>query len=157
MASRKYAVSSTAITNTANATMQSVDATASTRVSLYELLLGCTANSTMTDDNATYRLTRSSGPAGGGNQITPMPLDGTTPASAFGTAPGARNGTYTTKSVAVTPGLTFGLKRRATFRWIAAPGSEIMSTASTSSGVIVDTVAVSVAYGMDMTFLIEEA
>ena len=105
-------------------------ATPTHRASIYDILVGSVA--TPADQAAKFYLGRSTAVGTEGAGFTPNNLDPAGPAGecdagvgVFGAEP-----TYTANKQL----LVFSLNQRATFRWVAAPGSEIMLTATVSNG-----------------------
>ena len=99
------------------------------RAFLYELIIGCAAAPGDTATNFVLGRTTALGTEGSG--YTPVMLDPANPAAGwdFGVAHSAEP-TYTAASFM----LAIDLNQRATFRWIAAPGSEIVAPATQNNG-----------------------
>jgi hypothetical protein len=99
------------------------------RPSVYDVLVGTTGTPV---DNALEFFLQNHSADGTGDALTPTPLDYGDPA-AGGTYLGNHSvePTYTAGEIM----LKFGLNQRATFRWVASPGSEIVLPASATAGV----------------------
>ena len=98
------------------------------RAKLYDLIFG--SGATPSDNNFVVQLQRST-TAATGTGVTPEPLD---PADAAAVT--VMNSAVTvdgTKTSGKIP-LSFALNQRATFRWVAAPGSEIVIPATANNG-----------------------
>lgn len=132
MPGRAYsaAVSGSAGTTKTFGTLGSI---ATTRGWVYDLLVG--SDATPADLAGNFQLARFTA-SGTGTSVTPLALDGANPAALM-----VASGTHTvepTYAAAAAPALLmFGLNQRATFRWVAAPGGEIVvpAVAAAVSGV----------------------
>lgn len=127
--SRKYVIQDDqAMTATPGDSVLSLVGTTTVRPKIFDLIVGTTGTA---DDNAIeYRLANHSAD-GTGDALTPTPLDSGDPAAA-GAYLGNHSGepTYTAGEIL----LLIGLHQRATFRWCAVPGSEIVLPASATAG-----------------------
>lgn len=122
---------------------------ATIRCKLYDMILGSDAGPA---DNANqYELARSTSVGSGGSALTEAPLD---PLTVAATA-SALGGTFSAGPTEGNVLLEFGLNQRATFRWVAAPGSELISAATANNGLMLSTRGSS-AYAISATFLWEE-
>lgn len=148
---RNYSVSANA-TNTQSSTLPLVGITGSTTVRpcIYEFTFG---SSGAPADNAASFIFQRATTAGTSTAFTPIALDPADPAST--TSSGF---TYT-----VGPTLTansilyeFGLNQRATFRWIAAPGSELKVPATAANGIMCLNPAVSATWTAQFVLLFAE-
>jgi hypothetical protein len=102
------------------------------RVKLYDLIFGSEAAPA---DNVFKVLVKRTTTANTGTSVTPRPLD---PADAAAVTLALENlSAEGTSSDEVTP--AFPLNQRATFRWVAAPGSEIVVPATANNGLVVST------------------
>ncbi len=139
-------------TNTASTTILGVDAgTTARRIKVYDLLMG--SDATPADNAAEYNLQRYT-VDGTSTAVTPVALDPADPA-ALAEAGEAHSvePTYTANAVL----LNWSQNQRATFRWVAAPGSEMVIPATTDSGVGILSVTVAgSAVNMTATILFEE-
>lgn len=107
---------------------------AAIRVKLYDLVLG--SDAAPADVAGEFVVDRTTGVGTGGTALTENPLD---PLTVAATA-AAVGGTFTTAPVDTANSnlLMIPLNQRATFRWVAAPGSELISTASASNGLMLN-------------------
>lgn len=109
------------------------DATRPRRFKLYELNIGSEASPA--DNNFLWRVQRCTA-AGTSTGVTPFPLD---PADAATEMDAGENHTveptYTSSAIL----LHLPLNQRATFRWVAAPGGELVAPATASNGLGVQT------------------
>jgi len=138
----KYAVSllTTAIGTGITVGTIRADATTPRRQKWYDIMFG--SESTAGDAQIRWTVTRLSAAGAGtaGNNPTPQPLD---PADAAALADchsdfTAEPTTYDAVSV-----LSIGLNQRASFRWVAAPGGEIVTAATASIGAGIRTPVIS--------------
>ncbi len=126
---------SAAMTRTASTTASLGTITSSAtvrRVKIFDMTLGSQASPA--DNVFQYVMTRCTN-AGTNSAVTPAPLD---PADAAAlTVVGQLN---TVEPTGNTPAVfTLELNQRATFRWVAAPGAEIVTPATSGSGVGIQT------------------
>lgn len=139
MAFKRFSTTGAAAASASAATagIVKVEATAATRVNIYEWDFGTGAGTAPVDQNYLIRLKRQS-TAGTWTAVTPSPLD---PADAAAVAVGGQ-----TSTVAGTAGVTLmsvGVNARAGFRWVAIPDGEFVVPATASNGVIMEYAAVS--------------
>lgn len=113
------------------------DATRPRRIRLYDVTFGSEA--TPADAAILWTFQRCSA-AGTSTGVTPVNLD---PASSATEADAGENHTIEPTYTASTIFLNFPLNQRATFRWVAAPGGEIVmpATASNGFGIQTDTIS----------------
>jgi hypothetical protein len=113
------------------------DATRPRRLKIYDLMLGSEATPA---DAALLWLLQRCTTAGTVTGVTPQPLD---PADAATESDAGENAsaepTYTANAVQ----LAIALNQRATFRWVAQPGGEIVTPATASNGVGIQTPTIS--------------
>lgn len=99
------------------------------RAKIYDIMFGSQA--TPADNAFLWQLQRQT-TVGTASAFTPLPLD---PADAAATTVCEQaytvNGTLTANAIV----LTVPLNQRASFRWVAAPGSELMVPATASNGI----------------------
>jgi len=129
---RKYGVDwSLNAPNSASAPVITLTPTAAVRPTVYDILVG--SHATPADNAAEFTLYRfTTAPTGAaGTAITPAPLDSGDPASLTTAGQGSYATTQPTLGAAV---LQWAQNQRATFRWVAAPTSEIVSAAGTANG-----------------------
>ena len=107
---------------------------ASVRVKIYDVILG--SDATPADVAGEFVIDRTTDAGTGGTALTENALDPLTVA-ATGAAVG---GTFSTPptDTANSNLLMIALNQRATFRWVAAPGSELISTATASNGLMLN-------------------
>lgn len=105
--------------------------TAPRRGKIYDLLIG--TNGTPADNAVEFdisRITTISTAVAAGTLITPQPLD---PADAAATSVVTANSTGS-PTVSIQNILYVGINQRASYRWVAAPGSELVWPATSSNG-----------------------
>lgn len=130
----KYAVelNRTASTSASLGTI-GADATRPRRGKLYDIIFGSEASPA---DNAFRYIVQRCTALGTSTSVTPQALD---PADAATEADAGENHTieptYTSNAIL----LAIGLNQRATFRWVAAPGGELVYPATASNGLGVQT------------------
>lgn len=125
-------------TNTQSTTILGLDGTTTARGFIYDLIIG--SDATPADNAAEYNLQRFATANGTGTAVTPQPLDAADGAAELdATEAHSTEPTYTANAIM----LNFSLNQRATFRWVAAPGGEIVIPATSDSGVglVVQTIA----------------
>jgi len=111
----------------------SADATRPRRVKLYDWLFGSEA--TPADNVFLWQIQRCT-TAGTATGVTPQPLD---PADAATELDAAENHTVDPTLTAAAMLATIPLNQRASYRWVAAPGGEIVTPATASNGVAIRT------------------
>ncbi len=113
------------------------DATRPRRLKFYDFVFGSEA--TPADAGILWTVRRCT-TAGTGTGVTPQPLD---PADAATESDAAENHTIEPTYTAGAIMLNIALNQRATFRWVAAPGGEIVTPATASNGIGVETDTIS--------------
>lgn len=111
---------------------------ATVRAVLYELILG--TDSAPADFAGEFVVNRSTTSGVGGSALTEVPLDSLTVAPTTA----ATGGTFATTQpvdTAASELLMIGLNQRATFRWVAAPGGELIGIAAANNGLFLRSVA----------------
>jgi hypothetical protein len=103
------------------------------RAKIYDIIFGSEA--TPADQVFLFEINRST-TAPTGTTITPNPLD---LADAAATMVANENLTVQGTNTAGSVPLSVPLNQRATFRWVAAPGSEIVTPATAANGVHINT------------------
>lgn len=99
------------------------------RPAIYDVILS--SNATPADNSSEWQIRRSTVAGTGGSAVTPAPLDSQDPASTTTAINGpSAEPTYTAGAVL----LDFAVNQRATFRWVAAPGSELLVPATAAAG-----------------------
>ena len=148
-----YSINATAVTNGSNLAVCDVACTATTtRPMLYDMVIGTAA--APADYAALYQVQRITAHGTRGSTVTPEPLDPlTVAASCDGGA-----GVYSVQPTitASTELLTIALNHRATFRWVAAPGSELIGAATDNNGITLESQSASTAFTTDACFLYRE-
>ena len=141
----RYAVNGQS-TNTASTTVLAIDGTTTSRGAIYDLLLG--SDATPADNAAQWNLKRFGTANGTGTAVVPQPLDAADGVARLqGTQDHSVEPTYTTTAL-----MEWGQNQRATFRWVAAPGGELIIPATSDAGIgLISQVATS-AVNMNATF-----
>lgn len=98
------------------------------RVRLYDFIVGQGATPA---DTAVYWALQRSTTAGTLTSVTPAPLDSADPAAE---ATAGENATIEPTYTAATEIVEMPLNQRATYRWVAAPGGEVIVPATASNG-----------------------
>ena len=107
-------------------------------VKMYDLIMG--SDATPADLAGEFVVNRCTTTGAGGTAITPEPLALQT-AAASATATGGTYGTTQPADSANTDLLMIGLNQRATFRWVAAPGGELVGPVTSGDGMFLRCVA----------------
>lgn len=117
-------------TVTADDTHQTLIAATTARPALYDLVVG--SADTPADQYVQWHVQRFTAVGTEDAGFTPVAIDPGSPAARcdFGTGPFGAEPTYTANAVL----LVFGLNMRATFRWMAAPGGELIAPATANNG-----------------------
>lgn len=121
-------------TNTASSTaplcnLSTVSTVAVRRLRMYEFVIG--SDSTPADAACKYAWQRTTANFGTPTAVTPVAVDPGDPAAlALFSAPGGTAPTITANSTAY----QVAVNQRATYRWIAAPDSELIVPATTANG-----------------------
>lgn len=129
MTPRRYGANGS-ITAAATKTILSLNGSSAVRPALYDLLLG--SNATPADNSSQWWLLRFGTANGTGTSVTPELLDNGDPAAASTVK---KNHSAEPTTYGTVPILDISVNQRATFRWVAAPGSEVISAASTAAGI----------------------
>ncbi len=138
-------------TNTAATTILGLTGSAAVRPKIYDLMMG--SDATPADNAAEYVLQRTTA-AGTSTAVTPTPLDPLTSA-AVATAGEAHSAepTYTANIIL----LQWAQNQRATYRWVAAPGGELISAAAAAAGIALQVIGIAgSAVNMNVTIHFEE-
>ncbi len=118
---------------------------------IYDILVA--SGATPADQAANFEIQRTTAVGTEGAGITPEPLDPDTQASSLD---GAEGHTVEPTETADTLLLAFSLNQRATFRWVAAPGGEIVIPATTANGANIARRTSTAAYVLDCTIHFRE-
>lgn len=125
------------------------DATRPRRGKLYDLILGSEASPA---DNAFLYTVQRCTALGTATSVTPQALD---PGDAATEADAGENHTVDATQTAGAILLAIALNQRATFRWVAAPGSELTYPATAANGLAINT-PTSSAVAISGTILVAE-
>ena len=109
------------------------DATRPRRLKFYDLMFGSEASPA---DNAFLYIVQRCTALGTSTAVTPSPID---PADAATESDAGENHTIEPTYTANLVLLAIALNQRATFRWVAAPGGELVTPATASNGLGVQT------------------
>lgn len=150
---RNYAVATTAtLAQSSTLPLLTVIGTAAVRSMIYEFTFG--SSGAPADAAASFTLQRSTTAGTPGSTFTLISLDPGDPAAVTtcGLATYSGGPTLTSNSFLY----NFGINQRATFRWIAAPGSELKIPATANNGIAFVPINVSAAWAPQFTVLIAE-
>ena len=151
---RSYAVcaDNIACQNSATVPQAQIVATAAVRPKLYDLMLG--SPSTPADQAASWCIRRSTTASTSGTAVTPTPIDPGDPASISTAmiAPSMSAPTLTAGAFL----LQWAQNLRATFRWVAAPGKELVAPASANNGLTLMNTVMTGAFNVSFTLEFEE-
>ncbi len=129
-----------------------VDQTASPtrRAKLFEIIVGSAA--TPSDDATEFNVLRLT-VVGTGTPVTPVPLD---PADGVATWEIESNHTVEPTYTAASEVLALSVHQRATVRWVAAPGFELIAPATQNNGLGLRSITTTTGYEVQSTFIFEE-
>lgn len=149
---RSYSVfaDNIAAQNSATVPQAQIVSAATVRPKLYDLMLG--SPSTPADQAASWVIKRSSTASTGGTAVTPSPIDPADPAS-LAAAMVAPSMTAPTLGVVL---LQWAQNLRATFRWVAAPGKELVAPATAANGLTLLNPVLTAAFNVSFTLEFEE-
>ena len=105
------------------------DATRPRRCKVYDIILGSSATPA---DNALIRTVQRCTAAGTSSAVTPLALD---PADVATEDDAGENHTVEPTYTAAAQLLVIAMNQRATYRWVAAPGGELVTPATAANGV----------------------
>lgn len=143
----RYSGTGTQATATANRSAIFVEEGATVRrAKVYDIMIGCAA--TPGDQAARYGVYRATGGTAAGTAVTEFALDGADVAATI-----AALSDVSTEPTGKTTCLDIPLNQRATFRWVAAPGSEIIIPATADNGVGIEVLATTSAHVPIVTVL----
>jgi len=148
----KYGVELQKATTSLTVGMGSIEAPGSgmRRVKLYDFIFGSASGPA--DNVFEFEINRST-TAATGTAVTPNPLDVADAAAV--TLAKSNNTVQGTNTAGVIP-LSTSLNQRATFRWVAAPGSELVIPATASNGFSINTPVASGTPDAHVNVLFEE-
>ncbi len=118
---------------------------------IYDVLLG--SDATPADQTGSYEMMRTTAVGTEGAGFTPTKLDPDSQASDMDA--GVTHSAEPTET-ASSELLRFAVNQRATFRWVAAPGSELVIPATASNGINLVRRASTANFAVDCTILFEE-
>ncbi len=147
---RRYSVMK-GVTATAGKNLLAVYATAAVRPRITDIIIG--SSGTPADAAVEWYVQRvtSAGTTPGGS-VTPAPLD----ANEAAAVAAANYGIWAAEPTAGTLLMQWGINQRATFRWVAAPGYELIAPATANNGISLMSNLVSAGFTAEMTMLFEE-
>jgi len=146
---RRYSIDGQGL-NTAAKSILGLVSAATVRPRLYDLTVGSPA--AVADNYGEYALQRFTA-AGTATAVTPTPLDPADPAALSSAGENhTAEPTYTAGAIL----LRFALNQRATFRWVASPGAELVLPATAANGIGLQSLATSAAVIMDAVIHFEE-
>lgn len=122
-----YGVASTTTAAGTNLTILQLICVGSVRFKVSDFLIG--SNSTPADVATEFRVGRISVAGSGGVALTPGLVD----PHGVAVNSSAKSGTFTVEPTWTNTIMDFSLNQRATFRWVAAPGFEVLSDVATGS------------------------
>ena len=123
---------------------------ATIRPKWYDFILG--SDAAPADVATEFNITRTTDAGTGGSALAESPLDPLMVA-ATGAATG---GTFAAEPSAGPILMNVALNQRATFRWVAAPGSELITVATAANGIMCSSVASGGTPNINMTLMWEE-
>lgn len=149
---RSYSVfaDNIAAQNSATVPQAQIVSTAAIRPKIYDLMLG--SPSTPADQAASWVIKRSTTASTGGTAVTPSPIDPGDPASTS-TAMVAPSMSAPTLGVVL---LQWAQNLRATYRWVAAPGKELVAPATANNGLTLLNSVLTAAFNVSFTIEFEE-
>lgn len=133
MARRYQTVGNNISTTSTNKTMLTLVSTAAIRATIYDFTVG--TEGTTADTSYVYTVMRHTAAGTGGAAYTPVALDPGDPASTATSVSGSTaitvEPTYTAASNLFGP---MGIHQKATYRWVAAPGGELVAPSTAAAG-----------------------
>lgn len=151
---RSYAVTADNIAaqNSATVPQAQIVGAATIRPKIFDFMLG--SPSTPADQAASWALRRSTTASAGGTAVTPTPIDPGDPASLASAmvAPSMSAPTLTAGLFL----LQWAQNLRATYRWVAAPGKELVIPATANNGICLMNTVLTGAFNVSFTIQFEE-
>ena len=136
MADRFFGLSGSVAVGTNKALWNLISAT-TVRPRVYDIVVGCVA--TPADLGTNFQVVRTTAVGTEGSGFTPTALDPGSPASLCDIAQGVFTAEPTkTASSSI---LSFSMNQRATFRWVAAPGGELVAPKSANNGLCLESLS----------------
>jgi hypothetical protein len=131
---RRYQVFGNNISTTStNKTMLTLISTAAIRATIYDFSVG--TEGTPADTSYVFTIQRTTAAGTGGAAVTPVVLDPGDPAATATSVSGSTaitvEPTYTANAFGFGP---MGINQRATYRWVAAPGGELIAPSTAAAG-----------------------
>lgn len=127
-------------------------ASPTSRARIYDLLLGC--SQTPADAATRFAIRRTTGVGTEGSGFTPVNLDPGGPAGQSDAGVGAFSAEPTKTANSYL--LEISMNQRASVRWVAAPGSELILPVTQNNGACVNSEASTVTTGHEACLLFEE-
>ena len=150
----KYTMNgTTAIDATPDSIIAVADTGTARRGKLYEFTWGALASATATDNIIGMHIGRITTDGTAGSAVTPIPLD---PADAAAVATAGENYSAEPTYPADEEVFLVGRHMRATYRWVAAPGSEFIWPATDNNGFGFKPIHASITSDEQVTALFEE-
>jgi hypothetical protein len=112
-----------------NLTILALESAAAVRARIYDFVIG--SDATPADVATEFALIRHTTAGTGGTAVVEKPLDPLTVAASCN----LRGGTMTEPTYESDHLLVVPLNQRATFRWVAAPGGELITATGTANGI----------------------
>jgi hypothetical protein len=131
--SRRYIIHGTQLTAATNSGICGITGAATHRAKVYDIIIGSQAAAA--DAHMSFALRRSTTAGTGTGSPTAEALNPDDPAADTTVAVD-----YTANPTAGATMVPLPLNQRATFRWVANPGSEIWTPATAANGLFIDTV-----------------
>ena len=147
---RRYSVDGSD-TNTDNTSILAVTSTTAIRPKIYEWSIGSRA--TPADNACGYQLERYT-VAGAGTAVVPQALDPGDPQPGTATSLEAHSSEPTYTAAAILYAVNVNM--RATFRWVASPGGELVLPATAANGIGIVATVPSTAFVVEATIHFEE-
>lgn len=150
---RNYSITgNTSLAASATLPALTVIGTTAVRTMVYDYILGSSGSPADAAARLTWQRCTTAGTAG--SSITPQAIDPGNPAAVTtsGLATFSVGPTLTASALLA----EVGINQRATFRWIAAPGGELMIPATSANGLALMPIAVSAAFTLEATVYIAE-
>jgi len=147
---RKYSGSGVAAAGLNLTIVQASQTGATVRTRIYDIIVG--SDSSPADQATKFALQRGT-VAGTGSSFTPVALDPADPASLVTFQQGTFTGQTLTANAYT---LFFAVNQRATFRWVAAPDSELVLPATTAALIALQSLSSTGTPNIDSTFLWQE-
>lgn len=149
----KYSVENSAASAGSDLGIIAVSSNGTVRPSVHDIIIS--SDAAPADIATELQVNRNTTEGVGGNTLTPEPLDPIA-AAASCTSTGGLYSTTQPVDTAATELLTFAFNQRATFRWVAAPGSELIGVLADNSGIFLRSVSSGGTPALSCTILFSE-